>query len=111
MDYDVKDIKLADQGKLKIEWAEATMPVLRLIRKRFKKQQPFFFEGPVQDPAFRLQRLDGKEVVAHDVGQRKMGHRRNEIAEKESDLPFRFDLDPLVPARMAGRDDGGDTGE
>lgn len=40
MDYDAKDIKLADQGKLKIEWAEATMPVLRLIRKRFKKQLP-----------------------------------------------------------------------
>ncbi|BFU95516.1 MAG: Adenosylhomocysteinase [Nitrospira sp.] len=40
MDYDVRDIKLADQGKLKIEWAEVTMPVLRLIRKRFKRQQP-----------------------------------------------------------------------
>ena len=41
MDYDVKDMGLADQGKLKIEWAEATMPVLRLIRKRFEKEQPF----------------------------------------------------------------------
>ena len=40
VDYDVRDIKLADQGQLKIEWAEATMPVLRLIRKRFKRQQP-----------------------------------------------------------------------
>ncbi|OLC43237.1 MAG: adenosylhomocysteinase, partial [Nitrospirae bacterium 13_1_40CM_4_62_6] len=40
MDYDVKDIKLAPQGKLKIEWAEASMPVLRLIKKRFAKQQP-----------------------------------------------------------------------
>ncbi len=40
MDYDVKDIKLADQGKLKIEWAEVSMPVLRLIKKRFKKEQP-----------------------------------------------------------------------
>ncbi|MEP6888634.1 MAG: adenosylhomocysteinase [Nitrospirales bacterium] len=40
MDYDVKDIKLADQGKLKIEWAEASMPVLRLIKKRFKREQP-----------------------------------------------------------------------
>lgn len=40
MDYDVKDITLADQGKLKIEWAEASMPVLRLIKKRFKKEQP-----------------------------------------------------------------------
>lgn len=40
MDYDVKDISLADQGRLKIEWAEASMPVLRLIKKRFKRQQP-----------------------------------------------------------------------
>ncbi len=40
MDYDVKDIKLAQQGKLKIEWAEASMPVLRLIKKRFKRQRP-----------------------------------------------------------------------
>jgi adenosylhomocysteinase len=41
VDYDVKDMALADQGRLKIEWAEASMPVLRLIRKRFQKEQPF----------------------------------------------------------------------
>jgi len=40
VDHDVKDISLADQGKLKIEWAEVTMPVLRLIKQRFAKQQP-----------------------------------------------------------------------
>jgi len=40
VDYDVKDMALADQGRLKIEWAEASMPVLRLIRKRFQKEQP-----------------------------------------------------------------------
>ncbi|WP_447974260.1 adenosylhomocysteinase [Nitrospira sp. Kam-Ns4a] len=40
MDYDVKDIALAGQGKLKIEWAEMSMPVLRLIRKRFRKERP-----------------------------------------------------------------------
>ena len=40
MDHDVKDITLADQGKLKIEWAEQSMPVLRLIKQRFAKQQP-----------------------------------------------------------------------
>lgn len=41
MDYDVKDLGLADQGNLKIEWAERTMPVLRLIKQRFKREQPF----------------------------------------------------------------------
>jgi len=40
VDYDVKDMKLAEQGKLKIEWAEVSMPVLRLIKKRFKREQP-----------------------------------------------------------------------
>ncbi|MGH7166106.1 MAG: adenosylhomocysteinase, partial [Nitrospiraceae bacterium] len=40
MDYDVKDIGSADQGKLKIEWAEVSMPVLRLIKKRFQKERP-----------------------------------------------------------------------
>ena len=40
MDYHVKDINLAEQGQLRIEWAEQTMPVLRLIRERFKKEKP-----------------------------------------------------------------------
>jgi len=40
MKYDIKDIKLADKGRLRIEWAEQNMPVLRLIRERFKKQKP-----------------------------------------------------------------------
>jgi len=40
MRYDIKDIKLAKQGKLRIEWAERNMPVLRLIRDRFKRVKP-----------------------------------------------------------------------
>ncbi len=38
--YDIKDIKLAEGGRRKIEWAEREMPVLRLIRERFSKEQP-----------------------------------------------------------------------
>jgi len=40
MNYDIKDIGLAPKGKLRIEWAEADMPVLRTIRARFKKEKP-----------------------------------------------------------------------
>ncbi len=40
IDYDVKDIKLADKGLDKIEWAERRMPVLRKIRERFAKDKP-----------------------------------------------------------------------
>jgi adenosylhomocysteinase len=38
--FDVKDIKLAEGGRRRIEWAEREMPVLRLIRERFAKERP-----------------------------------------------------------------------
>src|SRR6202047_5662763 len=38
--YDVKDLKLADDGKRMIEWAAQEMPVLQQIRERFKREQP-----------------------------------------------------------------------
>jgi adenosylhomocysteinase len=40
MKYDIKDKRLARQGKLKIEWAEKDMQVLDTIRKRFIKEKP-----------------------------------------------------------------------
>jgi adenosylhomocysteinase len=40
MKYDVKDLKMADKGKLRIEWANQSMPVLNLIKKRFAKEKP-----------------------------------------------------------------------
>ena len=38
--YDVKDIKLAKEGALRIEWANQNMPVLNRIQKRFAKDKP-----------------------------------------------------------------------
>jgi len=40
MEYDVRDIKAAEIGRDKIEWAERRMPVLRMIRERFLKELP-----------------------------------------------------------------------
>ena len=40
MPYDVADLALADEGRLRIEWADRHMPVLRDIRARFEKEQP-----------------------------------------------------------------------
>jgi len=37
---DIASIKAAPEGKLRIEWAEKNMPVLRLIKERFKKEKP-----------------------------------------------------------------------
>jgi adenosylhomocysteinase len=38
--HDVKDLSLAAEGKKRIEWAGASMPVLASIREQFKKTQP-----------------------------------------------------------------------
>lgn len=39
--YDVKDLSLAEEGKLKIEWSGQQMPVLATIQERFAKEKPF----------------------------------------------------------------------
>lgn len=40
MDYDIKNTKFAKEGKLRIEWANQSMPVLNRIRKRFHREKP-----------------------------------------------------------------------
>ncbi len=40
MEYDIKDLNLAEGGRRRIDWAELEMPVLRTILKRFKKEKP-----------------------------------------------------------------------
>lgn len=40
MEYDIKDMGLAEKGRLRIEWAGMSMPVLDLIRERFTKEKP-----------------------------------------------------------------------
>jgi adenosylhomocysteinase len=40
VDFDIKDINLAEEGKRRIEWAEREMQVLRLIREKFSAEKP-----------------------------------------------------------------------
>ncbi|HID31432.1 MAG TPA: adenosylhomocysteinase, partial [Desulfobacterales bacterium] len=40
MEHDTKDAKLAKGGKLRIEWAKQSMPVLERIKARFSKEKP-----------------------------------------------------------------------
>jgi len=39
MKYDIKDIKLAEKGKKRIEWAAKDMPVLELVKEKFAKEK------------------------------------------------------------------------
>ncbi len=38
--YEVKDIKMAEQGRRNIEWAESQMGALLKVRERFEKEKP-----------------------------------------------------------------------
>lgn len=40
MDYDIKDIDMAGKGRLRVEWASQSMPVLGGIRERFERDRP-----------------------------------------------------------------------
>jgi len=40
VDYDIKDVSLAAEGKRRIEWASKQMPVLESLRERFEKEKP-----------------------------------------------------------------------
>ena len=40
MKYHIKDISLAKKGMLRIEWANQSMPVLNLVKERFKREKP-----------------------------------------------------------------------
>jgi adenosylhomocysteinase len=40
MDNDVKDLGLAERGRIRIEWAGGHMPVLEAIKARFAKEKP-----------------------------------------------------------------------
>ncbi len=40
MEYDVKDIGLAEKGELRMEWAWQNMPVLSAIKNRFEREKP-----------------------------------------------------------------------
>src|ERR1700722_9287725 len=39
-DHDVRDLNLAPKGKLRLEWAWKTMPVLASVEDRFVKEKP-----------------------------------------------------------------------
>ena len=41
MKHDVKDLKLAEGGKKRIEWAGRDMPVLNQVKEEFLKRKPF----------------------------------------------------------------------
>ncbi len=45
MEYHVKSLDLAEKGRLRIEWAAMSMPVLKKIKERFERERPL--EGVV----------------------------------------------------------------
>src|SRR5258708_36594157 len=84
LDYDIVDIGLAEQGRMRSDWAERQMPVLQTIRERFAKEQPLqgyriavsLHITPETAPLLRTRNAGGAELplcrshprpTAHDV--------------------------------------------
>ncbi len=40
MEYEVRDLRLAEQGRRRIEWAARSMPVLNKIREKWQQEKP-----------------------------------------------------------------------
>ena len=40
VEFDIKDIALAEEGKVAVEWANQSMPVLNSIKERFEDEKP-----------------------------------------------------------------------
>jgi len=40
MEYDVRDLGLAEKGRLRIEWANQSMPVLNRVKEEFERDKP-----------------------------------------------------------------------
>lgn len=71
MDYDIKDIELAKEGELRVEWAAQQMPVLKQIRDRFKKEKPL--KGLTVAACLHVTTETGNLMVALKEGGAKVG--------------------------------------
>ena len=78
-DYDIRDIALAPEGVLRIEWADMHMPVLAAIRDRFAVEKPLAGRARLRLPA-RDDR-DGQPDAHADGRRRRRGALRLEPAQ------------------------------
>ena len=73
-------------------------------------EDPALGLGPGQQGLLGVERVDGIEIVAHDVIETDVGRRRDGVGEKEERLAAGRDLDALMVGRVAGDEDGLDAG-
>jgi adenosylhomocysteinase len=66
VEHDIRDIGFADEGKRRVEWAERSMPVLRLIRERFEKDRPL--EGQRLSACLHVTTETANLVIALEAG-------------------------------------------
>ena len=94
MNYDVKDLSLASEGKLRTEWAARDMPVLEQIRRRFSREKP----------------LRGKRIGAclHVTGEDPSAHLQANVGSDRGTIrsPARglqTNLEPVVPVSLVDK--------
>ena len=113
--HDVTDLGLAAEGVRRIEWAEREMPVLRLIRERFEREQPLaglrigacLHVTTETANLMRTLKAGGADVVAGgvqpavDQGRRRRGARRR-VRDRVLRPPRRGSRH-VLPAPQRGR--------
>ena len=65
-DHDIRDINLADKGKLRVEWAGRAMPVVRMIKERFEQERPL--EGQRLSACLHVTTETANLVIALQAG-------------------------------------------
>ncbi len=65
-DHDIRDIDLADVGRLRVEWAERSMPVVGIIRERFRRERPL--EGQKLSACLHVTTETANLVIALQAG-------------------------------------------
>src|SRR3989338_10373360 len=80
-----------------VNFAEVARSLMGIV---LEKKQPISFACQLQEPAFRFQSFQRKEVITHNPRKRHMASSWNEIPEKDRPFSLGFHHDSLMAVGM-----------
>ncbi|MDO8576982.1 MAG: adenosylhomocysteinase [Candidatus Daviesbacteria bacterium] len=95
MKYDVKDIKLAAKGKLRIEWAGSQMKVLELIKRRFTVEKPL--EGVTLGACLHVTSETANLMITLKEGGAKMALCASNPLSTQDEVAASLAIDYAIP--------------
>ncbi len=95
MKHDVKDIKLAPKGKLRIEWAGSQMKVLELIKRRFTVEKPL--EGIALGACLHVTSETANLMIALKEGGAKLALCASNPLSTQDEVAASLAIDYAIP--------------